>query len=109
MKDVRNLYKYYLISICYMLEGYSFLIMYLPSPGSLYLVKISYTANIYSQFTVIGCVTCASVIWQRPLQAMTVHMTFNDTEEYSLRSIAILGSNTYIKITVAHVTLPKLY
>ena len=23
-----------------------------------------YTANIYSQFTVIGCVTCANVIWQ---------------------------------------------
>ena len=38
---------------------------------------------------------------------MTVHMTFNDTEEYSLRSIAILGCNTYSQITVAHVTLPK--
>ena len=38
---------------------------------------------------------------------MTVHMTFNDTKEYSLRSIAILGCNIYSQITVAHVTLPK--
>ena len=34
-------------------------------------------------------------------------MTFNDTEEYSLRSIAILGCNIWSQITVAHVTLPK--
>ena len=34
-------------------------------------------------------------------------MTFNDTEEYSLRSIAILGCKIYSQITVAHVTLPK--
>ena len=38
---------------------------------------------------------------------MPVHKTFNDTEEYSLRSIAILGCNRYSQITVAHVTLPK--
>ena len=38
---------------------------------------------------------------------MTVHMTFNDTKEYSLKSIAILGCNIYSEITVAHVTLPK--
>ena len=38
---------------------------------------------------------------------MTVHMTFNDTEEYSLRSIAILDCNRYSQIAVAHVTLPK--
>ena len=38
---------------------------------------------------------------------MTVHKTFNDTEEYSLRSIAILGCNIYSQITMAHVTLPK--
>ena len=44
------------------------------------------------------------VVW---LQAMTVHMTFNDTEEYSLRSIAILGCNICSQITVEHVTLPK--
>ena len=25
---------------------------------------IWYTTNIYSQFTVIGCVTCATVFWQ---------------------------------------------
>ena len=36
-----------------------------------------------------------------------VHMTFSDTEEYSLRSIAILGCNIYSQIAVAHVTLPK--
>ena len=66
-----------------------------------------HTANIYSQFTVIGCVTCATVIWQWLLHLMTVHMTFNDTEEYSLRSIAILGCNIYSQIAVAHVTLLK--
>ena len=38
---------------------------------------------------------------------MTVHMTFTDIEEYSMRSIAILGCNVYSQITVAHVTLPK--
>ena len=38
---------------------------------------------------------------------MTVHMTFNDTEEYNLRSIAILGCNICSYITVADVTLPK--
>ena len=66
-----------------------------------------YTTNIYSQFTVIGCVTCATVIWQWLLLAMTVHMTFNYTEEYNLRSITILGCNICSQITVAHVTLPK--
>ena len=34
-------------------------------------------------------------------------MTLNNTEEYSLRSIAILGCDIYSQITVAHVTLPK--
>ena len=34
-------------------------------------------------------------------------MTFNDTEEYNLRSIAILGCNICSQITMAHVTLPK--
>ena len=34
-------------------------------------------------------------------------MKFNDTEEYSLRSIAILGCNICSQITVAHVTMPK--
>ena len=38
---------------------------------------------------------------------MTVQITFNDTEEYSFKSIAILGCNIYSKITVAHVILPK--
>ena len=38
---------------------------------------------------------------------MTANKIFNDTEEYSLRSIAILGCNRYSQITVAHVTLPK--
>ena len=66
-----------------------------------------YNANIYSQFTVIGCVICATVIKQQFLQAMTVQMTFNYTEEYGLRSIAILGCNICSQITVAHVTLPK--
>ena len=56
---------------------------------------------------VIGCVTCATVIWQWLLQAMTLHMTFNDSDDYSLRSIAILGCNICSQITVAHVTLPK--
>ena len=34
-------------------------------------------------------------------------MTFKDTEEYSLGSIAILGCNIYSQIVVAHVTLLK--
>ena len=38
---------------------------------------------------------------------MTVHIIFTDIEEYSIRSIAILGCNIYSKITAAHVTLPK--
>ena len=38
---------------------------------------------------------------------MTLQITFNDTEEYSLRSIDILGCNDWSGITVAHVTLPK--
>ena len=39
---------------------------------------------------------------------MTVDKTINDTEEYSLRSIAILGCNRFSQIAVAHVTLPKV-
>ena len=38
---------------------------------------------------------------------MAVQIRFNDTEEYSFKSIAILGCNICSKITVAHVTLPK--
>ena len=68
---------------------------------------VEYTANIYSQFTVNGCVTCATVIWQWLLQVTTVQMTFNDTEEYSLKSIAILGCKICSQIAVAHVTLLK--
>ena len=34
-------------------------------------------------------------------------MTLTDIEVYNMRSIAILGFNIYIQITVAHVTLPK--
>ena len=66
-----------------------------------------YTANIYSRFTVIGCVTCATVIWQWWSQTTTVHITFTDIEEYNMRSIAILDCNIHSQITVAHVTLPK--
>ena len=36
-----------------------------------------------------------------------MHITFKDTVENSLRSIAILGCNKYIQNTVANVTLPK--
>ena len=38
---------------------------------------------------------------------MAVHVTLNDIEEYSLRSIAVLGSNMHSQITVGNVTLPK--
>ena len=38
---------------------------------------------------------------------MTVHMTFNDTEEYNLRSIAILGFNMHSQITMKNLTMPK--
>ena len=67
----------------------------------------THTANIYSQFTVIGCVTCATVIWQWLLQSTTVQITFNETEEYSLKSIAISGFNVCSQITVVHITQPK--
>ena len=39
---------------------------------------------------------------------MAVPMTLGDIEEYSLRSIAVLGSNVHSKITVGNVTLPKV-
>ena len=71
------------------------------------LPRVPCTANIYSQFTVIDCVTCATVIWQWLSQTMTVLMTLTDIKEYNIRSIAILGCNIYSQITVAHVTLPK--
>ena len=38
---------------------------------------------------------------------MAVPMKLNDTEEYSLRSIAILGFNMHSQITVRNLTLPK--
>ena len=38
---------------------------------------------------------------------MTVHMTFTDIEEFSMRSIVILCCKIYSQIIVAHVTLPK--
>ena len=68
---------------------------------------LCYTANIYSQFTVIGCVTFPTVIWQWLLQPMTVHMTITDIEEYSLRSNTVLDCTMYNQITVGNVTLPK--
>ena len=68
---------------------------------------IPHTANIYSQFTVIGCVTFPTVIWQWLAQPTAVPTTLTDTEEYSLRSIAVLGCNTHSQITVGNVTLPK--
>ena len=56
---------------------------------------------------VIGCVTFPTVIWQKLSHSTAVPMTLNDTEGYSLRSIAILGCITWSQITVAHVALPK--
>ena len=38
---------------------------------------------------------------------MAVLMTVSDIEEYSLRSIAVLGYNMHNQITVGNVTLPK--
>ena len=38
---------------------------------------------------------------------MAVPVTLNDIEEYSLRSIAVLGGNMHSQITVGNVTLPK--
>ena len=65
------------------------------------------TANIYSQYTVISCVTFPTVIWQWLSQPTAVHLTLTDIEEYSLRLIAVLCCNNYKQITVANVTLPK--
>ena len=38
---------------------------------------------------------------------MAVPMTLSGIEEYSLRSIAVLGGNMHSQITVGNVTLPK--
>ena len=75
--------------------------------GVLHQNSCQYTANIYSQFTVIGCVTFPTVIWQWLAQPTAVPTTLSDTEEYSLRSIAILGCNMHSQITVGNVTLSK--
>ena len=71
------------------------------------LVHKPYTANIYSQFTVIGCVTFPTVIWQWLLQPLAVHMTLTDIEEYSLRLNNVLDCTIYNQITVGNVTLPE--
>ena len=65
------------------------------------------TANIYSQFTVIGCVTFPIVIWQWLSQPTIVPMTLSDIAVYILRSIAILGYDMHGQITVGNVTLLK--
>ena len=67
----------------------------------------SYTANIYSQFTVISCVTFPTVIWQWLLQPLAVHMTLTYIEEYSLRLNNVLDCIIYNQITVRNVRLPK--
>ena len=69
--------------------------------------QTQYTANIYSQFTVIGCVTFPTVIWQWLSQPTAVSTTLSDIEEYSLRSIAVLGCKMHSQITVGNVTLQK--
>ena len=38
---------------------------------------------------------------------MAVPMTLSDIEEYSLRSIAVLGCNMHSYVTVGNLTLPK--
>ena len=65
------------------------------------------TANIYSQYTVIRCVTFPTVIWQWLSQPTAVLVALSGIEEYSLRSIATLGGNMHSQITVGNVTLPK--
>ena len=66
-----------------------------------------HNANLYSPFTVIGCVTFPTVIWQWLSQPTAVPMTLNDIKEYSLISISFLGGNMHSQITVGNVTLPK--
>ena len=61
-----------------------------------------FTASLQSLALLYGF-----VIRQWLSQPMIVQKIFNDTEEYSLRSIAIVGCNRYSLIAVAHVTLPK--
>ena len=38
---------------------------------------------------------------------MVVPMTLSDIEEYSLRSIAVLGGNMHSQITMGNISLPK--
>ena len=57
------------------------------------------TANIYSQYTAICCVTFSTVIWLGLSQPLVVHMTVTDFEEYSLRLSAMFGCNMCSQIT----------
>ena len=66
-----------------------------------------YTANIYSNFTVIGCVTFPTVIWQQLLQPMAVHMMLTGIEEYRLRLNTVLDCTMNNHITVGNLTLLK--
>ena len=67
----------------------------------------NHTANIYSQFTAIRCVTFPTVIGLGLPQPLAVHMIVTDFEEYSLRLSAMFGYNMCSQITVGNVTLPK--
>ena len=61
-------------------------------------IVLEYTANIYSQFAVLGCVTFLTVIWQWLLQPMAVHVTLTDIEEYSLQLDAVSDSAVFNKL-----------
>ena len=70
------------------------------------LASQAYTANIYSQFTVIGCVTFPTVIWLCVLQPKTAI----DLKLYSSVSLSVVGTAVgcanHCQITVGNVTQP---
>ena len=54
----------------------------------------TYTANIYSQFTVIGCVTFHTVIWQWLSQPTAVPMTLSEFSiHYDLKRALLSNTN----------------
>ena len=55
----------------------------------------------------VAMIQFPTVIWQWLSHPMAVPMTPNDIEEYSLRSIAVLGCNMNSQITGGNVTLPE--
>ena len=64
-----------------------------------------FTANIYSQFSVIGFITLVTIIWQWLSKVIAIHMTLTGIEKYISNLIAEFGCprNRYSQISVTNV------